>query len=94
MIPHFGRLVFAMNTKGNANGPNKMPMANQKGLLAFRFAAIKYNSAPKNTVAKIRYIMLFALCVLFWFVLIPDGLASGGGADRYRLLLCSCYILL
>ncbi|CAN2047857.1 hypothetical protein GMMP13_470007 [Candidatus Magnetomoraceae bacterium gMMP-13] len=61
----FCTLVFAINTNGSANGPNKIPIANQKLLLAFLFAAIKYKSAPKNAVIKIRYTMIHAPQLLF-----------------------------
>jgi len=40
-------LDLAKKTKGKAKGPNKIPIANQNGLLAFRFTAIKYKRTPK-----------------------------------------------
>jgi hypothetical protein len=54
-------LTRAKNTKGKANGPNKIPIANQKGLLAFLFAAIKYNRTPKNAENNIKYSKMLIL---------------------------------
>jgi hypothetical protein len=48
-------LTFAKKIKGKAKGPNKIPIANQNGLLAFRFAAIKYKRTPKNAENNIKY---------------------------------------
>lgn len=54
-------MVLAKKTKGKAKGPNKIPIANQNGLLAFRFAAIKYKRTPKNAENNIKYNMILPI---------------------------------